>query len=171
MPCSPPCRGCLNYNKDHFSTPWFKVEWVGPVLVWHSTLELHEFSAVLQASKFCVTRSITLGRSVPEASAANQPGGPAPRGQEETWRLVVRMSPGPRCVCCERQHLVKAPPVEIVLHPNPETCRGHRSAVQLLGCFKAVLVGNFLMIKKIPNPTKTALNPKCSVFSKMPQVM
>lgn len=81
------------------------------------------------------------------------------------------MSPGPRCVCCERQHLVKAPPVEIVPHPNPETCRGHRSAVQLLGCFKAVLVGNFLMIKKNPDPTKTALNPKCSVFSKMPQVM
>lgn len=76
------------------------------------------------------------------------------------------MNAGPRCLC-EYRHLTKAPPVEIVPHLNPETSRGHTSAVQLPGCFKAMLVDNFLTIKK---KKKAALNPKCSVFSKMQQV-
>lgn len=67
----------------------------------------------------------------------------------------------------------KAPPVEIVPHPNPETCRGHRSAVQLLGCFKAVLAGNFLMIKKSLTPPKLLLtlnvpfSPRCHKYCRV----
>lgn len=43
------------------------------------------------------------------------------------------MSPGPRCLCCESQHLAEAPPVAIVPHLNPETSRGHTSAVLVAG--------------------------------------
>lgn len=94
------------------------------------TLELQEFSAGLQASKFCVSRSITLGPSVPETSAANQPGGTALReGEKRSEGTVVRVSPGPRCLCLKVSTLQKLHLWRQFLTLNPETSRGHTSAV------------------------------------------
>lgn len=64
----------------------------------------------------------------------------------------------------------KVPSEELVPHLNPETSRGHTSAVLVAEVLQGHACNQFFK-QTNNNKKKPVLNPSCAVFSKTQQVM
>lgn len=69
------------------------------------------------------------------------------------------------------KHLAKVPSEELVPHLNPETSRGHTSAVLVAEVLQGHACNQFFKQTNNNKKKKPVLNPSCAVFSKTQQVM